>query len=137
MDPITTALVAGAAVALKDVASDAVKAAYHGLKDLIKNKITSLTNLEDDPKDEDYRRATSKELNKKGLDKDPAVLEKAKELTSALEREPPERVAPALASIGITIQDIQTAGDLIIKNLKAGGRLEISGLQAGAAEKNG
>src|SRR5829696_5729055 len=92
MDPITTALVAGAAAALKDMASDAVKAAYKGLKGLLGEKLSSLANLEEDPNDEDYRKATSKELHKKGLAQDPAVLEKAKELTAVLEREPPERL---------------------------------------------
>src|SRR4051812_9712825 len=144
MDPVTTALVAGAAAALKDMASDAVKAAYHGLKGLLSGKVASLTNLEEDPDDEDYRKATSKELHKKGLTEDPIVLEKAEQLTAALEREPPERLAAA----GIDIRQVHAAGEVLIKDLRAkgsvvvvdieakAGKVDVSGIEAGGTGKN-
>lgn len=133
MDPITTALVAGAAAALTDVASDAVRSAYNALKDLLKGKVNSLTNLEEDPTDQDYRNAATKEIKKKGLDQQPAVQEKAKELVEILKSEPPETLAKA----SIDIRNIQAVDDVLIKAIKAR-RIEIGDLQAGGGglEKN-
>ena len=58
MDPISAiigALAAGATAALKDAASEAIKNAYAALKTLLAGKLVSLTTLEEDPSDEDYR----------------------------------------------------------------------------------
>lgn len=132
MEPITTIIVAGATVAFQEITSDTVKDAYHALRDIIKNNITSLANLEEAPDDEDYRKAANKELSKKGLNQDPAVLEKVKLLKDALEREPSERLQAA----GVDIRNIQAAGDMLITNVKAGGKIEVSGLTAGISTKN-
>jgi hypothetical protein len=144
MDPITTALVAGAAFLLKGMASEAVKDAYKGLRDLLADKLSSLTNLEEDPADEDYRKAADKELQKKGLAKDPTVLGKASELAQIIEREPVERLATA----GIDISRIRAAGEILIKDLTAGnsvtvkdleareGKVHVEGIRAGHSEKN-
>ena len=42
MDPVTTALATGAAFVLKGMASEAVKDAYKGLKELLAGKLSSL-----------------------------------------------------------------------------------------------
>jgi hypothetical protein len=144
MDPITTALVAGAAFVLKGVASEAVKDAYKGLKDLLAGKLSSLANLEDDPADEDYRKAAGKELQKKGLADDPAVLGKASELTQAIEREPPERLAAAAIDISriraageILVRDLAARGNVTVKDLEAReGKVHVEGIRAGQPEKN-
>src|SRR4051812_28820241 len=107
MEPITTALVAGATFVLKGVASEAVKDTYKSLKDLLAGKLSSLANLEEDPEDEDYRKAAEKELQKKDLTNDPDVLGKASELTQAIEREPRERLNAASIDIG----ELQAARD--------------------------
>jgi hypothetical protein len=126
MDPITTALVAGATFVLKGVASEAVKDAYKGLKDLLAGKLSSLTNLEEDPADEDYRKAAEKELQKKGVAQDPAVLGKANELSQAIEREPKDRLAAA----GIDISGLRAARDVIVKRLSATGGVHLQDIRA-------
>lgn len=126
MDPITTALVAGATFVLKGVASEAVKDAYRGLRDLLVGKLTSLPNLEEEPEDQDYRKAAEKELQKKGLAEDSGVLEKASELTQAIEREPADRLTAA----GIDIGNIQAARDVIVKRLSAAGPVRVKDVVA-------
>ena len=122
MDPITTALTAGAAFVLKEAASEAVKDAYKGLKGLLAGRLSSLATLEEDPEDEDYRRAAEKEVQKKGLADDPAVLGKAAELTQAVEREPPD----ALAKAGIDIGGLRAARDVIVRCLQAAGGVRVT-----------
>jgi hypothetical protein len=144
MEPITMALVAGATFLLQGVASEAMKDAYKGLKDLLASKLTSLANLEDDPADEDYREAAEKELQKKGLAQDPGVLAKAELLTQALAQEPPEQLAKASIDIshlraahGIIVKQLHAAGDLRVKNVESqGGAIDIQGLSAGGSAKN-
>ena len=95
MDPISliiTALVAGATAASKDIAGQAVKDAYKGLKDLIKNKFKSepkaqmvLEEHETDP--EAYEVPLKKKLAESGADKDEAIIKAAQEL---LKQEKPE-----------------------------------------------
>ncbi len=95
MDPISliiTALVAGATAASKDIAGQAVKDAYKGLKDLIKDKFKSepkaqmvLEEHETDP--ETYAAPLKKKLAETGADKDEAIIKAAQEL---LKQEKPE-----------------------------------------------
>ncbi len=47
MDPITTALAAGATFVLKGVASEAAKDAYRALRDALVSRLSSLPNLEE------------------------------------------------------------------------------------------
>jgi hypothetical protein len=126
MDPITMALVAGATFILNGLATEAVKDAYKGLKDLLTGKLSSLPNLEEDPADEDYRKAADKELQKRGLAEDPAVLRKAAELTQAIEREPKDQFAAA----GIDISGLHAARDVIAKRLSAAGGVRVKDVRA-------
>ena len=89
---IITALVAGATAASKDIAGQAVKDAYKGLKDLIKDKFKSepkaqmvLEEHETDP--EAYEVPLKKKLAEAGADKDEAIIKAAQEL---LKQEKPE-----------------------------------------------
>jgi hypothetical protein len=144
MDPIMTALVAGATFLLKGAASEATKDAYKALKDVLVGKLSSLANLEEDPADDDFRKATEKELRRKSLADDPAVLSKANELAQAVECEPPERLTAAAIDIG----ELRAARDVAIKRLRATGGVRVVGVtseqgsidiqdvSAGAPEKN-
>lgn len=143
MEPITTTLVAGATFVLKGVASEAVRDAYKGLKEILVGKLSSLTNLEEDPANQDYCKAAEKELQEKGLAEDPSVLGKASELMHAIEREPKDRLAAA----GIDISGLQATGDIIAKHLNAagnvrfgdirsGGTIDIQDISAGMPRKN-
>jgi hypothetical protein len=130
MDPITIALAAGATFVLQGFATEAVKDAYKGLKHLLTGKLSSLANLEDDPADEDYRKAADKELQKKGLAADPAVLEKANALTQAIEAEPKDKLAAA----GIDISGLKAASDVIVKRLNAAGDIRVKDITAQAGK---
>lgn len=95
MDPISliiTALVAGAAAASKDIAGQAVKDAYKGLKDLIKDKFEGdpVAQVLVDAKPEQIKDAEvllKNSITKAGVDKDDAILNMAQEL---LKEEKPE-----------------------------------------------
>ena len=143
MDPIVTAVAAGAAFVIKGLGSEALKDAYKGLKDLLVGKLSSLANLEDDPADEDYRKAAEKELQKKGLARDPAVLGLAAKLTQAIELEPQKLISAAGIDIShiraardVLIKDLAATSDVIVKDLDAGGRIHVEGIRAGEPEKN-
>jgi hypothetical protein len=144
MDPITTVLASGAAFILTGAATEAVKDAYKALKDVLSGRLLSLANLEEDPADEDYRKATGKELQNKALAVDPVVQEKANDLAQAIEREPPERLAPA----AIDVVSLRAARDIIVKRLRATenvsvrdvtaeqGTIDIQDVSAGPRGKN-
>jgi hypothetical protein len=96
MDPITiiaTAVVAGAAAASKDVAAQAVRDAYAGLKALIVRRFGGEADVEDavqgvEKKPEsDAREAVLKEeLEGAGADQDAEVLKQAQALLELLEK---------------------------------------------------
>ena len=116
IDPISliiTALVAGATAAAKDTAEQAVKDAYKGLKELIKNKFASepkaqmvLEEHETDP--ETYGAALKKKLIEAGLDKDAEIIKLAQEL---LEKEKPEESAAGKYNINAQGSNIAVMGD--------------------------
>lgn len=142
---IGEALAIGAAAGAQNVASDAVSAAWHGLKSLLAGRLTSLANLEEDPTDEAYRKAAEAELRKKGLAEDPAILEKARELLAAIEREPEERLVPVgidlcslRAAKGVLIKDLESRqGGIRIRDVEArDGDVTIEQLRTGGSEKN-
>jgi hypothetical protein len=130
MEPVSAAiiaaLVAGATAGLKGVASDAVKTAYNALKSLLVGKVSNLSNIEEDPDDKDYQKAAGKELQKKKISDDPIVLEKARQLTDALTREPSEQLKKA----GIDIAQVHAAGDVVVKTLKARGDVIVKDIEA-------
>jgi hypothetical protein len=147
MDPISAivaALAAGAAASAQGVASDAVTSLYGGLKKLLTGKLISLSNIEDDPHDEDYLQAARKEIAKKGLAEDQQVLEHVAKLGSALEQQSAEQ----LASCGIDIGVIRAAQSVAIGELEAvgggirlhdieakGGNVEIHGVRSAASPR--
>jgi hypothetical protein len=148
MDPVSaivSALTAGAAASAEGVASDAVKTLYAGLKKILSGKLTSLSNLEEEPADEDYRRAVQKEISRKGLADEPEVLDQVGKLTQALEQEKPDR----LLAWGVDISEIRAAGSIVINKLEAklgnvrvrgiessGGNIEITDIKSSAPGKN-
>ena len=96
MEIIIAALIAGATAAAKDTAGQAVKDAYKGLKDLIKNKFAEQgkekdKNLVDDHEEkldsEAFKALLKEEFAKVGIDKDDKIIEKAQQI---MEEEDPE-----------------------------------------------
>lgn len=88
MDPITlllAALAAGAAAATKDMASQALKDSYAGLKGLILKRFagrqaaeTALAEYEKD--EETWKLPLQKSLTEVGADRDEAILQRAQDL---------------------------------------------------------
>lgn len=119
MEPATivAALIAGATVALKDTAAQAVKDAYSSLKALITNRFSvgSVTMLEKDPNDEGFKRSVEKEI---GLT--PELLEdtEVRQLIATLYTAIEENVSEAeLSSIGINAQVIRSRRNTIIDGI--------------------
>ena len=96
MDPISIialALVAGAAASAKDVAAQAVKDGYTGLKALIIRKFgskadveTSVQQVEKKPEAESRQQTLKEELQTAGADKDDEVLKQAQALLELLKQ---------------------------------------------------
>ncbi len=94
MDPITiimAALIAGAAAASKDVAAQAVKDAYSGLKALITHKFGSqadvegaITGVEKRPESENRQGVLKEELEVANVAQDADILERARALLDLL-----------------------------------------------------
>jgi hypothetical protein len=138
MEPISTLLAAGAAAALSDVAGQAVKDAYNGLKSVLAGRLTSVGLLEQAPQ------AAAEEMQKKDLTEDTEILAKLDALSKALEQEPPDQ----LARLGVDIQQVQAAHDIIVQQITSlggiqlrkvrskKGKVQIEGLKTGGSGGN-
>ena len=109
MDPISliiTALVAGAAAASKDIAGQAVKDAYKGLKDLIKKKFEgdAVAQVLVDAKPEDIKKAEvllKDKIVEAGADKDEAIIKAAEEV---IKKEDPQGFEEGKYNTSVTVQ---------------------------------
>ena len=95
MDPITTAIIAGAAAAIKDEAKDAVKAAYKGLKTSVTHWFAkkpeaqaALAKIEANHEDPAARTALAEAVAQLSTETEPdaPVLKSAAEMRSAIEK---------------------------------------------------
>jgi hypothetical protein len=126
MDPVSAivgALIAGATVAAKDTATQAVKDAYAGLKTLITDlyKLASIPLLEKNPSSKAYQEAVRDEVSASAdLVKDVRVLERAKALNEAILA----YSAPQLEAWGLKVGTIKAGADVVLER--------ISGLRGGA-----
>lgn len=122
MDPVSMivgALVMGAAAAAKRVGGRAVEDAYGALTRLIADRYKrkgAVAALEEDPSSEAQRQALEEALAKTEVAKDAEVVQKAKELTQALDNAPRSE----LAAVGVRI------GELEAINARFG-EIEVSG----------
>jgi hypothetical protein len=92
MEIIIAALIAGATAAAKDTAGQAVKDAYKGLKDLMKEKFKGdlFGQAMVDAKPEDIKKAEvllKDKIIEAGIDKDDKIIEKAQQI---MKEEDPE-----------------------------------------------
>jgi hypothetical protein len=143
MDPISaivTALALGASAGLKDTASQAVKEAYSGLRDLLKSRFpaVNIEQLEQAPDSKNRRGVLTEELQRGDAQNEADLAAKAQELIDLIEHEAPH-TAPA---IGVTLEDVRAAnirlreivasgGAVVVKGAIATGDIEISNVQAG------
>src|ERR1051325_10321358 len=104
MDPISvllTAIVSGAAAALKPTAGEVVKDAYAGLKALIKKRWSTVNveSVEQNPKSTSRQDVLKEDLEKTRVAQDADVLAKAQEVIQAVATHAPEAAQEAGISL--------------------------------------
>ncbi len=124
MDPtiamIVAAVAAGATAAAKDLGGDLLKDAYGALKTLISDRYkrgATASAVEEDPSSEDSKRALGNALAKADAGKDAELVQRAKEVSSALETIEPEKLDGMFA---VLIGDLK-AKSALFENIKASG----------------
>lgn len=122
MDPISiivTALVTGAAAALKPTTEQAIKDAYAAIKALIHRKYAgvNIAVLENDPASQARQGVIKEDLEKASAGQDEEVLREAKALLDAIEAHAPE----VPKAVGLDLQDIKGAS-LTAERILAEGR---------------
>jgi hypothetical protein len=117
MEPITAALAAGAAAGLTAVASQAIKDAYGRLKGALAARFpqvqTNIQALEARPNSQAKQASLAEELVEVGAERDAELLQLAKALVEAIEREAPQAAASAgvdLARVKAEFLNIQRVG---------------------------
>lgn len=138
MDPITAAIVAGAATGLTSTVSLAVRDAYDGLKRLLAARFPrlDLAPVEELPNSRSKQESLAEDLVRFGADRDAEVVRLAEALTEAIAREAPqaaarvgvdlERVKGQFLEIrrvqgGVRVRDAETSGGITITDVRAGG----------------
>jgi len=143
MDPISllfTAVVSGAAAALKPTAEKAVVDGYEALKAFLKRKWpgVGVDALERDPASESRQKVLKEDLEgTTGID-DRDLLEQAKALLKTIETHDPDAARTANIDIkdieagaNATIEDVIAQGSISVQRVKAGGDVKIKGVRAG------
>lgn len=150
MDPISVivgALVAGAAASGEDVAGQAVKDAYQGLRTILVDtyNFASASLLEQNPANPTFKVAAEQEIESKpAIVDDENVLRMVQALQSALVALPPEQ----LTAWGVDIENVEAGRDFLAehitasaggfrgRNLKAERDVRISNVTAGSSSEN-
>lgn len=148
MDPVSiilAALVAGAELALKSTAAQAIKDAYTSLKALIQRKYghASVDALERKPNSETKQLSVREDLADAGAGDDMELLEQAKALLDAVKTH--DRVAAAQLNINLDeveaayfkLKDAAATGDVNVgvKKSTFSGGIDIEGLTSGTPRK--
>jgi hypothetical protein len=136
MDPISiivTALIAGAAAALKPTTEQLIKDAYAGVKDLIQRKYASVNvpMLEADPASKARQAVVKENLEKADAGKDEDLLREAKALLDAVQA----HASDIPGAVGLDLQDIKGAS-LSAEHILAEGR-GATGVKAKGVEVTG
>ncbi|GHO77047.1 hypothetical protein KSD_48180 [Ktedonobacter sp. SOSP1-85] len=110
MDPINiilTALVSGAAAALKPTAENIIKDGYAGLKALIQRKYehVNVTELEKNPASKSRQAVLQEDLEATGAGQDAEILRQAKALLDAIQA----HASDAPRAVGLDLEDIKGA----------------------------
>jgi len=131
MDPLSlifSAVVSGAAAALKPTAEKAVKDGYEALKALIKRKWrgVALEPIERDPASEARQAVLKEDLQAQGGLADREVLEHAKALLAAVKEHDPG----AAEGAGVTIEDIDAGATANIEDVAGEGAVAIRRVKA-------
>src|SRR5262245_54342699 len=118
MEPITAALAAGAAAGLTAVASQAVKDAYGRLTAALAARFpqvqTHVQALEARPDSPAKQASLAEELAGTGAEGDAELLQLARALLEAIEREAPQAAARA----GVDLERVKAGGSLNIEDVE-------------------
>ena len=126
MDPISiivTALVSGAAAAIKPTTEQAIKDAYASIKRLIQHKYkgVDVAVLENDPASKSRQGVVKEDLEKTEAGQDEEVLLEAKALLEAIKAHAPD----VPKTVGLELKDIEaaalSAGRILVKGNNATG----------------
>ena len=125
MEPISTivtALALGAAAGAKDVASQAVKDAYAGLKALIARRYpkVSVEQLEQLPESKNRRGVVEEDLQAANAAGDAELATAARRLIDLVQQHAPG----AAAAIGVDLKDVKAAS-LRLSDIAAGGGVKV------------
>ncbi|WP_416065942.1 hypothetical protein ACK9YZ_05620 [Rhizobium sp. ZK1] len=122
MEPVFSAilgaLIAGATAASSDVASAAVKDAYEGLKQVLRDgyRFVSSSLLDTNPKDQAYQAAVESELKQHHeIANDPVVLDAVKNLQEKLVALPP----PAIKMLSLDLERVTVGRDAILSHVSS------------------
>ncbi len=123
MDPISvivTALVAGAAAALKPMTEQAIKDAYAGMKGLIQRKHgrVDVAVLETDPASKARQAVVKEDLEKTSAGQDEELLREAKVLLDAIQ----VHASDVPKAVGLDLEDIKGASLTAERILAEGSR---------------
>jgi hypothetical protein len=105
VEPITATLAAGAAAGLTGIATQAVKDAYGLLKSALLTRFpkVDVAPLEARPSSTAKQASLAEDLAAVGADRDPEILQLAKALVEAIEREAPQ----AATSAGVDLERVK------------------------------
>lgn len=146
MDPVSaivTALVTGAAAALKPTTEKAIKDIYEGIKALIKRKMNTpvIEVLEADPTSEAAKNLLHEQLIKASAGDDEELLTDARQLLKLIKQhvsDTPDIIGVRLDDIeaaSLTLDDIVSSGSgVMINKSKIRNDIKISGVRAGNKE---
>ena len=126
---LTGLLVAGASVAAKEVAGQAVKDLYAGLKTALKRILAKpdvVDDVEENPDDAESKAAVEAELRSNEAAIEGEVAELAAKLAKALS----DMDAATLERAGIEIGDVVAAQNAILKDFDAEGGIRIASVTA-------
>jgi hypothetical protein len=135
MDPFIVSLVgalaAGTVAAAKDTATRAIKDAYGGIRQYIKNRYRTvqLEALEREPGSKGQQLVVQEKLEKAGAGGDPELLQLLKQFLEVLRVEAPD--AGKIA--GIELENIQAAIDVQIRRVGGGSSIKIKDVGAGSS----
>jgi hypothetical protein len=122
------ALAAGAVAAAKDTATQAIKDAYTGIRQYIKDQYATvqLDELDKEPQSEGQQLVAKEKLEKAGVANDPLLLKHVVDLVEALKSQPPD----AATTVGVDLEGIRAAVDVQIRRVGAGGPVRMRDIQA-------
>lgn len=137
MDPVTAAIVAGAATGLTSSASQAVRDAYDGLKGLLATRFpdVDLAQVEKLPDSRSKQQSLARDVILAELYRDAEVVRLAEVLTDVLAREAPQ----AAAGVGVDLERVKghfleirrVQGGVRVRHAETSGGITITDVQAG------